>query len=75
MYFYALPASMLAKVSSQTSVDVSTQTEWDRLMIVRNLVIIARSFKSIVTEGNPLGQSKAAKGYSLNLLNFCFNNP
>ena len=27
-------------------------------MIAQNLIIIARYFKSIVTEGNPLGQSK-----------------
>ena len=33
-------------------------------MIAQNLVIIARNFKSIVTEGNPLGQTKAAMGMS-----------
>ncbi len=31
-------------------------------MTANNLVIIARSFKSIVTEGNPLGRSKTAMG-------------
>ncbi|KKL82459.1 hypothetical protein LCGC14_1984560, partial [marine sediment metagenome] len=39
MYFYALPASTPEKVSSQTSVEVSTQTEWDRLIIIGILLL------------------------------------
>jgi hypothetical protein len=59
-----LVAATLTQLLKITLIDLNINLYHIYAMIAHNLVIIARSFKSIVTEGNPLGLSKTAMGQS-----------